>query len=146
MRNDSRSEIKTNDTPLTQTKEEPNIPNIKTSKQATTQTPQLQAPITTNNTTSPQPSKNKEFIAINSDNNKGMWYGIQILASKKELNINDKLFSEINEPIYYYFENEWHKYYLGVSQNKLDTQSKQKEIGKRYNGAFLITFKNGKKE
>lgn len=146
MRNDLRSEIKTNETPLTKSEEEPTIAENKIPNQQTTPKPELAVPVITKGTTPNPPSASNTFVTIDNENNKGKWYGIQILASKKALNINDQLFSETNEPIHYYFENEWHKYYVGLAQNKSEPQSKLKVIGEKFKGAFIVSFNNGKKE
>lgn len=76
----------------------------------------------------------------------GKWYAIQILASKKELYKTDQPIAKHTNEVYTYYEDGWHKYYLGVTQDRTEAIKNQTMIRGEFNGAFLVSFTNGKKD
>lgn len=76
----------------------------------------------------------------------GKWYAVQIMASRTPLNKNNPFFSKLNDEVFYFYENGWHKYYTAVSQNRNETLTKLNEIKLKFEGAFLVNFLNGNKE
>jgi len=72
----------------------------------------------------------------------GKWYGTQIMALKKKYNPKDAMFKKF-EPVYYFNENGYYKYVLGLANNIDEATKQHQEIKKSFNGAFMVSFENG---
>jgi N-acetylmuramoyl-L-alanine amidase len=76
---------------------------------------------------------------------KGKWFGIQIMAIKNKLDINDPVFKG-QTPVCFIVENGFYKYFLGLTQDSnaiLKTNSKIKQI---FKDSFLVSFVEGEKK
>jgi hypothetical protein len=47
------------------------------------------------------------------------------------------------EPVYYFNENGYYKYVLGLANNIDEATKQHQEIKKSFNGAFMVSFENG---
>ncbi len=75
---------------------------------------------------------------------KGTWFGIQILASSKELCVNDKSFRK-GTVIFYLEEGGIHKYFTAVEKDFQKTRAQLASTRIIYPDAFLVAFDDGKK-
>jgi len=76
---------------------------------------------------------------------KGKWFGIQIMAIKNKLDINDPVFKG-QTPVCFVVENGFYKYFLGLTQDSneiLKTNTKIKQI---FKDSFLVSFVDGEKK
>lgn len=69
---------------------------------------------------------------------------VQILTSSKLLDVNSKSFKGV-ENVSYYKENGIYKYTCYKSADFRFVNSKRRELAKKFNGAFVVAFKNGKR-
>jgi N-acetylmuramoyl-L-alanine amidase len=76
--------------------------------------------------------------------NDPMVYRIQILISPKKLSTTDKCFKGYKN-ISYYQDGKMYKYTYFESANKEAADKKLKQVKKDFNGAFVVAFKNGKR-
>jgi hypothetical protein len=84
-----------------------------------------------------------DMIEISKLNN--IWYGTQILASKTNMNPDDKSFKNF-KPIYYLFENGYFKYFVGLDRNWQRAKNSFQDIKSKFDGSFLVCFENGEKK
>ena len=71
-------------------------------------------------------------------------FKIQILTSDKKLPSNSKQFKGVS-PVSYYTEKGIYKYTCGESTDYNKVLRTKRELEKKFKGAFIIAFKNGKK-
>ncbi|MDR0871836.1 MAG: hypothetical protein LBN27_00005, partial [Prevotellaceae bacterium] len=72
-------------------------------------------------------------------------YKVQILTEKKLLKSNNSRFKGLQN-IDYYQENGVYKYTYGETADKNEAAKLMKEARKNFNGAFIITFVDGKRQ
>jgi N-acetylmuramoyl-L-alanine amidase len=77
-------------------------------------------------------------------NNIEIIYKIQIFASKDLIKSSDQRFKGLKN-IGHYIEDNIYKYTFGETNSYEDALSLQKEAKKYFNGAFIVSFKNGTK-
>jgi N-acetylmuramoyl-L-alanine amidase len=71
-------------------------------------------------------------------------YKIQILISSKKLSTTDRCFKGYKD-ISYYQDGRIYKYTYFESTNKETADKKLKQVKRDFNGAFVVAFKNGKR-
>lgn len=75
----------------------------------------------------------------------GTTYKIQLMASKKKLSLQDPCFKGLS-PVSYYVENGWYKYTYGEASTKEALAGKLSQAKRYFKDAYIVTFKNGKKQ
>ncbi|MDA3879922.1 MAG: N-acetylmuramoyl-L-alanine amidase [Prolixibacteraceae bacterium] len=74
----------------------------------------------------------------------GVWYSLQILASREELSASNKAFNRF-ETIFVYNDDGWYKYYVELLSDYNKALERHGEIKKINGEAFLVQFENGRK-
>lgn len=75
----------------------------------------------------------------------GTVYKIQLMASKKKLSLQDPCFKGLS-PISYYEEKGWYKYTYGEAATREALSGKLSQAKRYFKDAYIVTFKNGKKQ
>ena len=75
---------------------------------------------------------------------KGTYYGIQIMATKNKLGVDDSFFKN-QRPVYYFVENGYYKYFLGLSKNSSEVINMHQSIKKLFKDSFIVSFEDGRK-
>ncbi len=71
-------------------------------------------------------------------------YKVQFLTSSKKLSYNSKQFKGL-QPVSYYIDGESYKYTYGESDDFTEIKRIQKEVRVKFQDAFIVEFKNGKR-
>ena len=75
----------------------------------------------------------------------GTIYKVQLMASKKKLSLQDPCFKGLS-PISYYQEGDWYKYTYGESPSREALSGKLSQAKRYFKDAYIVSFKNGKKQ
>lgn len=102
-------------------------------QQPTTPPKQESRPVTTNENKTPTKPETGEII-----------FKVQILASSRPLDANNKQFKGL-KGVDYYKEGGMYKYTYGASANYNEIARMRRELANKFQGPFVIAFKNGKK-
>jgi N-acetylmuramoyl-L-alanine amidase len=76
---------------------------------------------------------------------KGKWFGIQIMAIKNKLDINDPVFKS-QTPVCFIVENGFYKYFLGLTQDSKEILKTNNKIKQIFKDSFLVSFIDGQKK
>jgi N-acetylmuramoyl-L-alanine amidase len=122
-------------------------PDVNTPKPSVQKTAQTTQPVSV--VPDPKIKNNTQQKGINSLAEKtinGRWFATQILASRKELDKTDQQIAKYAGELFTFYENGWHKYYLGVTQDRAEAVKHLNRFRSEFSGAFLVAFINGHKE
>jgi N-acetylmuramoyl-L-alanine amidase len=87
----------------------------------------------------------KEDSLIDVSSLKGKWYGIQIMALKNKLDVNDAVFKS-QAPVCFIIENGVYKYFLGLTQDSNEILKTNNTIKSLFKDSFLVSFIDGEKK
>ncbi len=90
-------------------------------------------------------NESKPISDISKITSNGEWYAVQIMASRTPLTEKHNELKKIL-PAYYHFDNEWYRYFIGVTPNLDEGYKNQDELKQKFNGAFLVKFVDGKRD
>jgi len=85
------------------------------------------------------------IIKIKEIAKRGVWYAIQIVASREVLASGYKAFDDYS-PIYLYNEDNWYKYCIKATQNLKEAESAHEKLKTSGLDAILIQFSDGEKQ
>jgi N-acetylmuramoyl-L-alanine amidase len=109
------------------------------------QTAQAQPKPLAEKATSPQTNTPKSDSLVNVSSLSGVWYGLQVLASKNLMKTTDPFFKN-ETTVYYVQENGIYKYFLGVSPRLNDAKQFQLDNKTKFKDSFLVSFEEGIKK
>lgn len=101
--------------------------------------------------TNPQPTFSTEINSTQIDSLtdvsalQGKWYGIQIMALKNKLDMNDPVFKG-QSPVCFLIENGVYKYFLGLTQDSNEILKTNSKIKPFFKDSFPVSFVDGEKK
>jgi N-acetylmuramoyl-L-alanine amidase len=120
-----------------------NVSSLQSSSPSSTPSPSTSAPLTS--IPSSEIKKSRVDTLIDASDLKGKWFGIQIMALKNKLGVNNKIF-EGQIPVYFIYENGVYKYFIGLTQDSTEILKTFTILKSNFKDCFLVSLIDGQKK